>query len=929
MDRVAGEEYAAFAVVVREEQVLLPLAHVEHVVFHGPADGPLELPRHVLVLADDRVERPVPSRILHDQERRRIVGDMVMPPFPGTVADRDALVEIVAAVQRLAKLQEVAFAAQTDAELVPYSARAAVAANEIAGAQARDRTGAVADPRRHAGRVLLERQEFAAVAQRHAWQRLRHGLEQGLQGVLGNELIRLERHRAVGAGVDLALGFGHRRIRQAQQGRLVHRQDHVDIHRHIAVQPGSADLPGEPHAPEDFHRAGVAALHLGEELRRFLALDQRAAHAFLAEIDGERQSDRPGADDQDLGIRSHARYYLCGEPGRPDPGASRPQDRRRSSLGRDSPDGGPRLPRAGPALGGPGRRSALRRGVHRRFFRADDDLVRLRLRRRRARAPGGSQPPLVAAGACRHRIDWHRADRSAALCGGAHGRDRVRLALLSASRALGGHGFDPAMGAARLGAGRLSPLDARKHRLGPARDHDAGRQMSFLLPALMLAGLAVALFSGLPVAVVLIGVAFLFAGLGIPAGSVRIEEMGAIFHRVYGTLSDRDEVLFAAVPMLLFMGAVLHESRLAADLLAGAARLFGRVRGGPALATLAVAAIQAPAAGMVGASTGALALYALPALRRHGYGTQEAAGLVAAAGTLGVVAPPGIMLFFVADAIGAQGPALFLPLPGPLALLLVLYFPYAVVRGSPVRPFSEVRSASTVDALVPAALMIGLVVIVALGYATISEAAGLAGLGAVLAAVARGRMSWSALDAAIRRTALVSAMIFFIFVGASVFSLVFRLLGGQAMISAAATALGYRGALSLAGAMIFVFVLGFFLDWLEIVVIALPAFASAPVAAGGGAQFGNAPPAARWLRPPLSVQPPTPFLTPPFGYALFLVHGATGGAVTIPQVWRGPLPDPVLQPVPLVAVAVIPELATWLPAPMLDLSVPKGPKFNE
>src|SRR5204862_284939 len=328
--------------------------------------------------------------------------------------------------------------------------------------------------------------------------------------------------------------------------------------------------------------------------------------------------------------------------------------------------------------------------------------------------------------------------------------------------------------------------------------------MSFLLPALMLVGLAAALFSGLPVAVVLIGVAFLFAGLGILAGSVRIEEMGAIFHRVYGTLSDRDEVLYAAVPMLLFMGAVLHESRLAADLLAGAARLFGRVRGGPALATLAVAAIQAPAAGMVGASTGALALYALPALRRHGYGTQEAAGLVAAAGTLGVVAPPGIMLFFVAGAIG-----------------------------------------------------------------------------------------------------------------------------GQAMISAAAAALGYRGALSLITAMIFVFVLGFFLDWLEIVVIALPALASALVAAGVGAQFGNAQLAACWLGALFAVNLQTSFLTPPFGYALFLVHGATGGAVTIPQVWRGALPYLVLQLVTLIAVAVIPELATWLPAQLLDLSVPKGPKFNE
>src|SRR5947207_9737139 len=130
--------------------------------------------------------------------------------------------------------------------------------------------------------------------------------------------------------------------------------------------------------------------------------------------------------------------------------------------------------------------------------------------------------------------------------------------------------------------------------------------MRFLLPALMLVGLAAALFSGLPVAVVLIGVAFLFAGLGILAGSVRIEEMGAIFHRVYGTLSDRDEVLYAAVPMLLFMGAVLHESRLAADLLSGAARLFGRVRGGPALAMLAVVAIQVACAGKDGSWAGSV-----------------------------------------------------------------------------------------------------------------------------------------------------------------------------------------------------------------------------------------------------------------------------------------------------------------------------------
>jgi tripartite ATP-independent transporter DctM subunit len=453
--------------------------------------------------------------------------------------------------------------------------------------------------------------------------------------------------------------------------------------------------------------------------------------------------------------------------------------------------------------------------------------------------------------------------------------------------------------------------------------------MSAVLPASMLVVLAAGLFSGLPVALVLIGVAFLFAGFGVMAGSVRIEEMGAILHRVFGTLSDRDEQLYAAVPMLLFMGAVLHESRLAEDLLAGAVRLFGRVRGGAAVATLAVAAIQAPAAGMVGASAGALALYALPALQRQGYRVHEAAGLVAAAGTLGVVAPPGIMLFFVADAIGVQVPAFFLAMLGPVAVLLLLYFVYAIVRGSPTPVAGNAEAVRAVDALVPALLMAGVVLVVALGYATISEAASLAAAAAVLVALLRGRLSWRAFDAAIRRTALVSAMVFFIFVGASVFSLVFRLLGGQEMIGAAASALGTHRALALVAALLFIFVLGFFLDWLEIVVIALPALASALVASGVGAGFGNAQLTLCWLGALFAINLQSSFLTPPFGYALFLVHGATEGAVTISQVWRGALPYLGLQLVTIALVAAIPELATWLPAQMLDLSVPKGPKFNE
>ena len=443
----------------------------------------------------------------------------------------------------------------------------------------------------------------------------------------------------------------------------------------------------------------------------------------------------------------------------------------------------------------------------------------------------------------------------------------------------------------------------------------------------MLLVLGVALFTGLPVAVALLGVSFSFAFAGMAVGAIRAEEIGAIFHRIYGTLADRDEILYAAVPMLLFMGAILHESRLAADLLAGFARAFGGMRGGPAVATIAVGAIQAPAAGMIGASTGALALYALPALRRHGYRTEDAAGLVAASGSLGAVAPPGIMLFFIADAIGVQVPALFLAMLLPLALLILLYLAYAVFCGSAASP-EIARDPYLAGAFVTAGLMVGLVALVAAGLATLSEAASLAAAGSVVAAAMQGRLSIKVLDAAIRQTALFTAMVFLIFVGASVFSLVFRLLDGAEMVAAAAAALGTGGS-ALAGALLLVFILGCFLDWLEIVLIALPVLAAALHAAGVGAQFGNVQLAACWVGALFAIVLQTSFLTPPFGYALFLVHGASGGTVPISQIWRGAFPYVLLQLVALLCVAGIPELVTWLPSQLLDLSVPKGPKFSE
>ena len=452
--------------------------------------------------------------------------------------------------------------------------------------------------------------------------------------------------------------------------------------------------------------------------------------------------------------------------------------------------------------------------------------------------------------------------------------------------------------------------------------------MSLALPALMLVALGAGLLSGLPVAVVLVGVSFAFAAIGVTTGAVRLEETGAIFHRIYGTLSDRDDVLYAAVPILIFMGSVLHESGLAANLLTAFARLFGRWRGGAAAATIAVGAVQAPAAGMIGASTGALALYALPALRRQGYPPERAAGLVAAVGSLGAVAPPGIMLFFVADAMGVQVPALFLAMLGPLALLLVLYLAFAMMRAAPAESRAS-EAFSRPGALLAAALMVGLVALVVAGLATLSEAAALGAVAAVLAAALHRRLSFAMLDKAVRQTALVSAMVFFIFVGASAFALVFRLLGGAAMVQTGARLLGASPGPALGAALALIFVLGFFLDWLEIVVIALPVLSTTLLDGGAGAALGNIQLAGCWIGALFAVALQTSFLTPPFGYALFLVHGATQGEIPLVQIWRGAIPYVLLQLAVIVAVAWFPDLATWLPSQTLDLSIPTAPKFTD
>lgn len=452
----------------------------------------------------------------------------------------------------------------------------------------------------------------------------------------------------------------------------------------------------------------------------------------------------------------------------------------------------------------------------------------------------------------------------------------------------------------------------------------------------MLATLALALFSGLPVAVVLIAVGLLFAGLGMLVGAVRSTDLGAIYFRVYGALTDSDEILYATVPLLIFMGAMLQRSGVADDLLLGVRDALRRVPGALALAVVVLGALLAPAAGVVAASVSALALIAFPAMLQHGYRPAQAAGVIAAAGTLGVVVPPGIMLFFVADAIGVQVPAMFLGMLGPLALLLGGYMAFAAFArpqphlGDAVVSPPGVRRAAPLGRLAPPCLLLAAVLLsVALGWATLSESAALGAAGAALIAATQRGFSLRDLDGAIRHTALTTSMVFFIFIGATVFSLVFRLLGGGELVLGVFRSLHIDAIGVLCVVLLVVLVLGFFFDWVEIVLITFPLLRPVLEGLDFGGHIGAPHLALYWAAVLLALNLQTSFLTPPFGYALLLARGAAPPEVTLADIYRGVVPYILIQILVIAAVIAVPAIATWLPSQAFDLSLPNAGKFKE
>ncbi len=443
------------------------------------------------------------------------------------------------------------------------------------------------------------------------------------------------------------------------------------------------------------------------------------------------------------------------------------------------------------------------------------------------------------------------------------------------------------------------------------------------LPALMFLSLAVVLFTGLPVGIAVGGIGLGFALIGMELDLFRVQQFGLIVNRIHGGIVEN--LVLVAVPMFVFMGAMLEVSGIAKDLLNCLQILLRRVPGGLALAVTLLGTILAAATGIIGASVVLLTLLAMPVMLQRQYAATLASGTIAASGTLGILIPPSIMLIVMADLLSISAGTLFVAAFIPGLLLAGLYAVYIMIvcaRNPSLAPQPaeedgppDIRTLcwTLARGFVPVVALITLVLgsIIA-GWATPTEASGVGAAGATLLAAMNGRLGFANLKNAIEKSAMTCAMLFFIFVGATAFSYVFRVLGGDHLVVEAMQSfeLGSWGILAITMAV--VFLLGFFFDWIEITLIVLPIFA--PIIElldfGGHVESQYL---IYWFSILVAVNLQTSFLSPPFGFALFFVKGSAGDAVQTRDIYRGIIPFVALQVATLIAIMAFPAIALWLP----------------
>jgi tripartite ATP-independent transporter DctM subunit len=455
--------------------------------------------------------------------------------------------------------------------------------------------------------------------------------------------------------------------------------------------------------------------------------------------------------------------------------------------------------------------------------------------------------------------------------------------------------------------------------------------LSEILAVAMVAAVCGCLFIGYPVALTLGGVSLVFAVLGHFAGMMNVALLGALPQRIFGVMTN--EVLLA-IPLFIFMGVMLERSRIAEDLLETMGRLFGVLRGGLGISVAIVGTLLAAAKGVVGATTVTMGLIVLPTMLRHGYDKRLAAGTVAATSTLAQIFPPATVLVLLGDQLStayqsaqlAQGnfaPSsvtvsdLFAGAIVPAFSLVAMYILYLIgmavffprtspaILPEPDAPHGLALMGRLIAALVaPLALILAVLGSILGGIATPTEAASVGAVGAALLAALKGALG-TALRPVVQRTTQVTCMIFLILIGATMFSLVFRGLGGDDMVHRVLANLpgGATGAILLV--MFGMFLLGFVMDAFEII------FVVVPIVAVPLLQIHNVDPV--WLGIMMAMNLQTSYMHPPLGPTLFFLRGVAPPEITTKHIYVGIIPFVLIQLFALVVLWYVPALATALP----------------
>ena len=447
-----------------------------------------------------------------------------------------------------------------------------------------------------------------------------------------------------------------------------------------------------------------------------------------------------------------------------------------------------------------------------------------------------------------------------------------------------------------------------------------------LIPLFLFLAVCLLLMLGYPVALTLAGTALIFAAFGIVGGVFDPNLLKAMPDRLFGTMTNETLI---AVPLFVMMGILLEKSRLAEELLENMAKAFGRLPGGLGISVVLVGMLLAASTGIVGATVVAMGLMSLPTMLKRGYNASLATGTICATGTLGQIIPPSIALVLLGDIISTAYQQaqlrmgvfntetvsvgdLFMGAIVPGLLLVFAYLAYVVITAyskpemaPPADDMGEVSGAQLLSSLFPPiALMVLVLGSIVSGIATPTEAAGVGALGALLLAIGKKKLNLRVLRETLEGTVEMTAMVFMILIGASLFSLVFRGFGGEELVQELFVDMpgGLIGAMLIV--MLVIFLLGFILDFIEITFVVVPIVG--PVLL----MMGIDP---IWLGIMIAINLQTSFLTPPFGFALFYLRGVTPETVQTSAIYRGVIPFICIQLALLLALALWPELVTWLP----------------